>query len=301
VHGKVPNNKPSANLTLVARKGLGASSCFLAPLRTTSATSQTQEFIMARQGYGFSYVQSEGFTSFSEKLNVSPWRDLDITPYDTPARKLSNGILALSTPVLLKLMMKWALDDLRTAELPTETLNADTVDRTRWDPPQKQLNKEIAAAESRPDPEDKAAATRLRAALLKGRGTQQTQLPIPQEVRFGYAQVLKARSDTLSKDVARFNLTNLIDEIYKATQALDQASGYTERNKRQTEGLSRCVSTFNWVVGTLDLLLPSANEQERTLLQTMRDPLQKLLDDYPAPTDTSDEDPPTLVDPEPTN
>jgi hypothetical protein len=240
---------------------------------------------MATQRYGFSYVKTEGFIAFSERLNASPWRELDITPYDSPDRRLSVPAAKLMTLELSKLLLKWAIDELALAEQPS-TQDSDTIDRARWDPLQKQLAALISAAEKSQDPTETASASRLRAALLKGRGTQQTQLPIPQEVGYGYAQVRKARTKPLSDDVAHLKLTLLIDDIYSATQALDQAIGYTARSNQLESSRSRCVTVFNYSLTQLDLLLPLVNEEaQRSSLQALRDSLQKLIDDYPPSTE----------------
>ena len=236
---------------------------------------------MATQRYGFGFVKTEGFIAFSERLNASPWRELDITPYDSPDRRLSVPVSKLTTLELSKLLIKWAIDELVIAEQPS-TQDADTIDRTRWDPLQKQLAALISAAEKSQDPTETTSATRLRAALLKGRGTQQTQLPIPQEVAYGYAQVHKVRTLPLSDDVTRLKLTALIDDIYNATQVLDQAIGYTARNSQQEVSRSRCITVFNYTLTQLDLLLSLVNEEaQQSSLQALRSSLQKLVDDYP--------------------
>jgi hypothetical protein len=240
---------------------------------------------MATQRYGFGNVKTEGFIAFSERLNASPWRELDITPYDSPARRLSVPVAKITTLALSKLLIKWAIDELALAEQPS-TQDADTIDRARWDPLQKQLAALISAAEKSQDPTETASASRLRGALLKGRGTQQTQLPIPQEVGYGYAQVRKARTKPLSDDVAHLKLTALIDDIYSATQALDQAVGYTVRNNQLESSRSRCVTVFNYSLTQLDLLLSLVNEEvQRGSLQALRDSLQKLVDEYPPSTE----------------
>lgn len=66
-----------------------------------------------------------------------------------------------------------------------------------WDSAQRALNLCLATAAEHKDPAVREAAGRLRGALLKGAGTEQTTLSYDEEVDYGRQQLLRAAKDPL--------------------------------------------------------------------------------------------------------
>ncbi len=167
-----------------------------------------------------------------------------------------------------------------------------------WDSAQRALNLCLATAAEHKDPAVREAAGRLRGALLKGAGTEQTTLSYDEEVDYGRQQLLRAAKDPLAADAKKIpGLRDHLARIDEATEALAKAIGRgpgqkraAAPSKRLREAMSACVTAFNAIhdeiAWTVEHTPPG---KVRDHLEALHAPFLALLDRYPPPAKSSGE------------
>jgi hypothetical protein len=244
---------------------------------------------MARYGYG--YVTDKGFASFARALSEGAWKDVSIEKHDGDGDPpLAKGPLLEASPALLwKLRATWAIRALLGA---MGTATADDLLRldAEWDSSQRALNLTLLAAGEHRDAEHRAAAERLRTALLLGGGTGQTQLSYEKEVDFGIAQRDLAGKAPLSADVKAVGVGEHLERIGDATDALAIGLGRgpgqvraVSRARRIRDALAACAAAFNTIHDELAWAIEHTgpgNDHQR--LEALYAPFLALLERYPA-------------------
>jgi hypothetical protein len=252
---------------------------------------------------GFSYVDTDGFISFKKELESNSWKEFDISPWLD-----GRGGSLLQAPFVLvcKVRLHRALSSLATVLQQISSTNLTELD-SRWDSLQRRLHYKTADLSESEDAKISSAALRVRSATLKGEGTAQTKLTYQKEVAWGRKQVTLCREKPLSDDVALLELSGLIDEIEKATEAFAQAintsgtgesSEATARNDRLLDAKAECRQAFNSAVNNLEWQLEQRelSPAEKTSIEACLAPLRVLLERYssaqpeiaaPTTTDTS--------------
>ena len=238
-------------------------------------------------GYGYSYVTDKGFTAYLRELSEGVWKGISIKKYDTPDQKPA-GLLDAPRAVVWKLRATWALVALGA------TNNAATQEALQrldaeWDSAQRAGHLFLASAAEHPDPEHRAAAERLRAAILAGNGVEQTNYGYDAEVDFGWHQVQVTSSGPLAADVKTVGFGAYLKRIHEATEALSAGLGRAPgqnrapaRSKRVREALGVCRTAFNAIHDEMEWLLahtPAGATQEE--LTALHAPFLALLDRYP--------------------
>jgi len=252
---------------------------------------------MAR--YGYSYVTDRGFTSFARELSEGAWKDISIKKLDTdgdsPVAK--SSLLDAPLPVVWKLRATWSIRMLARAMGVTSADALLGLDG-EWDSSQRALNLALLTAAEHRDAERRAAAERLRTALLLGSGTAQTQLSYEKEVDFGYSQLDLADKPPLAADVKATGIKPHLDRIREATDALATGLGRVPgqrragtRARRIREALAACSTAFNTIHDQLAWVLEhTAPGKDREELEALQAPLLALLDRYPPRAKTAAEE-----------
>ncbi len=238
-------------------------------------------------GYGYSYVTDKGFTAFLRELSEGPWKPVSIKKYDVPDQ-LPAGLIEAPRPVVWKLRATWAIGALTATNGATTTEALELLDG-EWDSAQRSLSFAILGAAEHKDPERRAAAERLRKALLSGNGTAQTLLGYDEEVDFGRHQAEVTTKGPLVADVKAVELGPHLARIHEATEALARGLGREPgqnrapaRSKRVREALSGCSTAFNAIHEEIEWLLAHTPAgPARDNLTGLHAPLLALLDRYP--------------------
>jgi hypothetical protein len=251
-------------------------------------------------GKGYSFVPEKGFIAIVRDLSEGAWKDVALKKYDAPDRKLDGKLLmSAPRPVVWKLMLMWAVGDL---QLALGMGLAELLDRldVDWDRVERRFHFAVAGAEEHDDPAHREAAGRVRAMMLMGNGTAQTNLGYDEEVDFGRQQVLLASKAPLSDDIKRLGLGGHVADIDNATEALAAGLGRAPGQKRATarsvrirEALVACSSAFNTVHDEIVWLLAHTVPGEtHDLLTALLAPLEALLERYPPPAKQAAAEPP---------
>jgi len=239
--------------------------------------------------YGYSYVVDKGFSAFSRELDEGPWKNISIKNYDTPDRKPITPLAEAPLLTVLKLRVVWVIHDL------DEALgsSADKLAQCdgEWDAAQRSFHYYLASEQEHKDQNRRAAAIRIRGALLAGAGTEQTRYSYDEEVDFGYQQLSRARKAPLVDDANLLGLDSHLQRIEDATNALAKALGREPGQKRALapsrrlrDATTACRTTFNLVHDTLAFLVEhTLPGKERERLEALHAPFLALLERYPAP------------------
>ncbi|WP_438031877.1 hypothetical protein [Sorangium sp. So ce204] len=242
---------------------------------------------MAR--YGYSFVPDRGFSAFSRDLDGGAWKDVSIKKYDTPDR-MPPQLVEAPRPVAWKLRATWciaALDEALGIASATELAALDA----EWDAAQRALHHFVASAEEGEDAAVREAASRIRAVMLKGNGTEQTRLGYDPEVDFGRSQVAAAKR-SMEADLKKIGAGAHLKRIEKATEALARGIGRGggekrpgTRAKRLRAAISGCVTAFNAIHDEITWLLAHSapGGKQRQQLEALHAPFLALLDRYPPP------------------
>lgn len=249
--------------------------------------------------YGYSYVTDRGFTSFARVLSEGAWKDISLKKYDTESDTLfaKSSLLESSLPVMWKLRATWSIRVLVRAMGVTSTDALIELDG-EWDSAQRALNLALLVATEHREVDRRAAAERLRTALLLGSGTAQTQLSYEKEVDFGYSQLDLTGKAPLSADVKATGIKPHLERVRDATDALAMGLGRAPgqrragtRARRIREALVGCSTAFNMIHDQLAWTLEhTAPGNDRDLLEALQAPLLALLDRYPPRAKTATEE-----------
>jgi hypothetical protein len=235
---------------------------------------------------GFHFIDVDGFLSFAAELDQHPWREIDARPW-MPRSPAPSSLLAASPLVLYKLRLLHGVSLLMEVVQQLANTNLKVLDG-RWDSLQRRLHYRTGDALESQNPSDQEAARRLRASLLKGDGTAQTNLTFKREVDWGRRQVLLSRQVPLSQDIERLGLSELIADIEQATEALalalEQSEGPDADESRARQDLllgakTSCQQSFASVFEWLQWHAEQAelSPSERELLDGLLRPLRDLL------------------------
>lgn len=245
---------------------------------------------------GYGYVTDKGFASFARELSEGAWKEVSIEAHDGEGERPLAGasLLAAPLPVVWKLRATWAIRALASAMgTAADLLELDV----EWDSSQRALNLALLAAAEHREAETRAAAERLRAALLMGGGAAQTQLSYEQEVAFGYAQLEHAGTPPLAADVRAVELWGYLERVKEATDALAIGLGHgapllraDPRAQRIRAALTACATAFAAIHEQLGWVLEhTAAGAERQRLAALEAPFSALLERYPPRAKTSAE------------
>ena len=250
-------------------------------------------------GYGYSYVTDKGFASFARNLSEGAWKEVSIKKYDadgdTPVAK--SSLLDAPLPVVWKLRATWSIRMLARAMGVTTADDLVALD-AEWDSSQRALNLALLTAAEDREADQRAAAERLRTALLMGGGTAQTLLTYEKEVDFGHAQLELAGKAPLSGDVKATGIKAHLERIHEATDALARGLGRgpgqkraSTRARRIRDALAACSTTFNTIHDELGWVLAHSEPgDDRDRLAALQSPLLALLDRYPPRSKTTSEE-----------
>ena len=253
---------------------------------------------------GYSNVEDKGFVSFGGALEEGAWKDISIKKHD------SEDMLALSpvatTPVAVqwKLAGTWGIRTLVRAMSVGNTVELDK----EWDAAQRSFSAGVASEEDHREPAHRAAAGRIRTALLSGAGTIQTQLDLDGEFDFGQTQLLLVEEKDLAADVKLTGLGPKLERIREATLALGKGIGREPgknrakaRSLRIRDALQECSGAFNGIHDSLVWAIAhTPSGPDRDTLERLLAPFQALLDRYPKVPATTADDAKGAPEPAPT-
>jgi hypothetical protein len=235
-------------------------------------------------GYGYGYVGTDGFLAFRAELEHDAWKSV-VTKKHHPD-KSGDGLIDAPSPTQWKVRLLQALDAL---EQSVGQGNGNKLLDDEWDRCQKRLDLRSNFDLADPLPARRAAADRVRQALLAGNGTAQTSLDYDKEVDFGEKQALLAGKQPLAADIKLLGYESLLADIARATQDLAQGIGRTDgrgrplaRSARIRDAQIGAVNAFNSVHDAIVWLRNQpSSPAARQRLDALFTPLQGLLDRYP--------------------
>ncbi len=242
---------------------------------------------MAKMGKGYGYVEEKGFVSFLNAFGEGGWQGVDIQPYDSEEMLMKTSLATTPVVVQWKLSGTWGIRTLVRAMSVGNNAELDN----EWDAAQRSFAASVAAEEDHQDPAHRAAAGRIRTALLSGAGTSQTLLELDGEFEFGKQQLVLAEETALSADLKLTDLGPKLDRIREATVALGKGIGRVPGKNRAParwlrirETLQECIGAFTSIHDGLEWAIAhSPSGPERDKLEQMLEPFQALLERYPAP------------------
>jgi hypothetical protein len=246
-------------------------------LQTTG--SQGEQWVMASFGYGS--VPDRAFVAFERDLEEGAWKEIATKKYDESGKENAALLLAAPQPVVWKLRLRWSIGGV-VAALGASSL---TVLDEAWDAAQRRLFHRIAASVDDEDRAVRDAADRLRAQLLSGMGTGQTQLDYDAEVDFGRQQIaLTQGNGPLTADVKKCKLGDALADVAKTTDALAKGLGRGSNEKRKPpsrrlrDAVADCAGAFNAVHDEIDWFVSRTPAgPERDGLLALLAPLEALL------------------------
>ena len=237
-------------------------------------------------GNGYSFVTDRGFGAFAQDLDQGPWASVAIQQYDTEEGMAAAPLAGAPLIIAWKLRALWGIRGLAAAAS-ADVLGAHDVE---WDSAQRALHLGVATAEEHKSPVVRAAAARVRVALLAGGGTAQTGLDFEKEVDFGRDQVKRASSGTLADDIDTIGAKDHVARIHDATEGFAKALGREEnkgrapaRSKRLRAAVMACSTAFNGVHDSIAWAIEHTEElHEKARLEALLAPFQALLSRYPS-------------------
>lgn len=237
-------------------------------------------------GQGYSFVSDKGFTAFSHDLENGEWKGVSIKKYDQEGAMAKAPLADAPLAVAWKLRATWGIRTLAAAASEDALAALDT----EWDSAQRALNLGVGIAEEAKEEKVRAAAGRVRTALLAGGGTGQTLLSYDQEIDFARDQLAKAQDKALHADVKLIGVEKLLERIDAATQALAKGLGRDQgktrspsRARRIREAFTACSSAFNSIHEELAWAIEhTADKEDRARLEALLLPFEQLLARYPS-------------------
>lgn len=235
---------------------------------------------------GFGSVDETGFVSAGEVFEQGPWKDIQTKKHDSDEMIAQSPFVSTPTAVVWKLSGIWGIRGLVQA---MSVGNGAELDQ-EWDASQRSFASSVASEEDHKDPAHRAAAGRIRTALLDGAGTGQTILDLDKEYDFGVKQLRLAAEDKLAADLKLTGLAPKLERIREATAALGEGTGRApgknrapSRSLRIRDALQECSAAFNQIHdGLVWAIDHTSSGPERDKLEKMLQPLQALLDRYRA-------------------
>ncbi len=232
-------------------------------------------------GYGYSYVSDKAFVAFAHHLRQGAWGNVSIATYEGEGKKLDAAALDAPHPVLWKLRIVLVITALKQA---LGSGKLDVLD-AGWDSSQRRLDFRLAERADDPDPDVRAAASRLRRQLLRGKGTEQPSYDFDAEVDFGRKQVELAKQEAIAADIKKLKVDDLFHDIEKATEALAGGLGRKPGGKRtgppsvqQRDALAACTAAFNGVHDHIAWFIENTpNGPARDALEALQAPFASLL------------------------
>ena len=236
---------------------------------------------------GYGNVDPQGFVAYASILEEGAWKAISIKKYDSEDLLAPSPLAQAPLAVVWKLHATWAIRALvksmnvgNNAELDTE-----------WDAAQRSFDAAVLSEENHEDPAHRAAAARIRTALLTGAGTKQTQFELDAEYEFGKTQLRLAAEPQLAADLTLTGLDAKIDRVRKTTEALGAGIGRgpgknraPARSLRIRDAVQECVATFNHIHdGLVRAIAHTPSGPDRDQLEELLSPFQALLDRHPAP------------------
>ncbi len=239
--------------------------------------------------YGYSHVKEKAYLAFLHELGEGAWAEVSTKGYDSAQRMLPSNPLEVPRDVAWKLRASWTIATLRDALGASPELLAEL--DAAWDSTQRKLYHVLGSASEDKDPEVRAAAERLKGALLEGAGIAQTNLSYDEEVDFGRHQAALMSKGPRAEDVKRLGLGAVRAEIQATTEALARGLGRGPgeqrtgaRYKRVRAAARACAAAFNGIHGEIAWFVEHTPQgKARKRLEKMLAPLQALLERYPAP------------------
>ena len=229
-------------------------------------------------------VTDKGYASFLTNLENAPWAEI---PAPDPSKPLTEAPVL---SVLKHRLGRVVLGVLEAMGVSNKVVIADQ----EWDRCETRLSARVAFDENDTDADRRAAAARVRAALLTGAGTAQNALAPDLEVDFGGAQVNQCKPGTsLHADIEALGYQPLIDDIRVATEALAVAVGREipgprppSRSIQIREAVRAAAKTFNAVDDSINDLLGETPKgtPAHAQLTKLQVSLQTLLARYAAHT-----------------
>jgi len=212
----------------------------------------------------------------------------------TPARALGRGYAALLAERGLSGAVAVGRDNRPSGTALRDALGASPevlaeLDAA-WDASERRLYHRICCSAEDRDPAVRAAAERLRGALLSGNGTAQTNLTYDEEVDFGRHQVALMSKGAVAQDVQACGLAGAREEIAEVTEALARGLGRAPGEKRSGSRYHRiraarsaCAAAFNGIHGEIAWFIGNMSPgKARTRAEKLLAPFQALLERYPA-------------------
>lgn len=237
---------------------------------------------MARNGYG--NVDDKGYLSLAGALEEGAWKDVSIKKHDSEEMIAISPFASTPAAVVWKLSGTWGIRGLVQAMSVGNTADLDK----EWDSAQRSFSLGVGAEEDHQDADHRAAAGRIRTALLDGAGTAQTQLDLDKEYDFGHKQLLLAEGKSLAADLKLTGLGPKIERIRAATAALGGGIGRVPgknrmpaRSTRIRDALQECSAVFNGIHDSLVWAIAhTSSGPDRDKLEALLEPFQSLLDRY---------------------
>ena len=242
---------------------------------------------MAKMGKGYGYVEDKGFVSFSGAFGEGEWESIDIQPYDSEEMLVKAPFMTTPVAIQWKLSGTWAIRMLVRSMSVGNTAELDS----EWDAAQRSFAAGVASEEDHKDPAHRAAAGRIRTALLAGAGTGQTIFELDGEYEFGKQQIVLAEQKPLAADLKLTDLGPKLDRIREATLALGEGIGRVPGKNRAParwlrirDALQGCVGAFTSIHDGLQWAIAhSPSGPERDQMERLLEPFKALLERYPAP------------------
>lgn len=231
-------------------------------------------------GYGYGSIPDRGFIAFEQELDTGAWKQISTKKHEGDAGDVT-ALLQAPPPVVWKVRLRRGISSV-VAALGAPSLAA--LDQA-WDAAQRRLFHRIAVGIDDDDREVRDAADRLRAQLLLGSGTAQTQLDADAQVDFGRQQMaLAGDNGPLAADAKKLKLGDALADVAKTTEALAKALGRAAGTKRRPpsrklrDALAECAAAFNAVHDELAWFVERVPAgADRDHLAALLKPLDALL------------------------
>jgi hypothetical protein len=234
-------------------------------------------------GFGFSYVPTDGFVALLSQLEKEEWGRIDLSRF-IKAGAPPVSPLEASRLEGLKLRLYEPLRRLSALIAGSDSglLKADD----EWDALQREFDGETYVHTVRKDAARRGAALSLRKHFTVGEGTGQVNFAAGKEVDWGYMQVELSKEPRFAAALSLLGLQGLLEEMHQKTIALEEAdkNSGTYQSSRIRAAHAESRQAANSVYADLNYLMehPNTSTDEKKICITLRQPLEALLQRYPA-------------------